>query len=136
MIPGDPFFSQVQYYGAFAPGTPLWTDGWTALSQDNVTTGVKETYTNNIPNTFSLSQNYPNPFNPSTKINFELKNASHVKLTVHNILGQNVAELVNGFRNAGSYELTFEAENLPTGMYIYTLETADIKVSKKMTLLK
>jgi hypothetical protein len=136
MIPGDPFFSQVPYYGAFAPGITLWTDGWTALSQDNITTGVEESYTNTIPESFNLSQNFPNPFNPSTQINFELKESSQVKLFVHNILGQKVAELVNGFKNAGSYEIVFEAENLPTGMYIYTLEAADIKVSKKMTLLK
>lgn len=136
MAPTDPWFTTVPYHGAFAPGEPLWTDGWTALSQDNITTRVEETYTNTIPESFNLSQNYPNPFNPSTKIRFELDNASQVKLTVHNILGQQVAELVNGFRNAGSYELVFEAENLPTGMYIYTLEAADVKVSKKMTLLK
>jgi hypothetical protein len=136
MIPGDPFFTQVSYYGAFAPGVTLWTDGWTALSHDNITTGVEESYTNTIPESFNLSQNYPNPFNPYTKINFELKEGSQVKLSVHNVLGQKVAELVNGFKNAGSYEIVFEAENLPTGMYIYTLKAADVKVSKKMTLLK
>jgi Secretion system C-terminal sorting domain len=102
-----------------------------------VITGVREeSYTSTIPQSFNLSQNYPNPFNPSTKINFELTKASQVKLTVHNILGQKVAELVNGFRNAGSYEITFNAVNLPSGVYIYTIEAADVNLSKKMTLLK
>ncbi len=136
MIPADPFFTQVPYYGAFAPSVPLWTNGWTALSQDGITDVEKEIYTNTVPQEFSLSQNYPNPFNPSTKINLELKEASEVKLTVHNVLGEQVAVLVNGFKNSGSYEIIFNAEQLPAGMYIYSLKTADKNISKKMTLLK
>ena len=103
MIPADPFFTQVPYYGAFAPGVGLWTEGWTALSQDGITSVREETYSNTVPQSFNLSQNYPNPFNPSTRITYDVKESGDVTLVVHNILGQKVAELVNDFKAAGSY---------------------------------
>jgi hypothetical protein len=136
MIPNDPFFTQVSYYGAFAPGVGLWTEGWTALSQDGITSVKEETYSNTTLRSFNLSQNYPNPFNPTTKIKYDVKESSDVTLVVHNILGQKVAELVNEFKAAGSYTISFDAESLPSGLYIYTLEAAATKISKKMTLLK
>ena len=89
-----------------------------------------------IPTEYILTQNYPNPFNPATKINFSLPKGSDVKLTVYNILGQQIEVLVNGFRNAGTYELIWDASNLPSGVYIYRLETGSNVISKKMMLLK
>jgi len=136
MIPSDPFFTQVAYYGAFAPGVGLWTAGWTALSQDGITSVEEETYSASLPQSFNLSQNYPNPFNPTTKISYSVAEASNVKLTVYNILGQEVEVLLDGFKAAGNYELTFNAENLPSGLYIYSLEAGSTKITKKMTLLK
>lgn len=135
MIPADPFFTQVPYYGAFAPSAPLWTNGWTALYQDGIS-GVNETYTSALPETFSISQNYPNPFNPSTKINYSIAEASNVRIVVFDILGREVEVLANGFKAAGTYELTFNAENLPSGLYLYTFESGSTKITKKMTLLK
>ena len=134
-VPVDPFFSQVNYYGAFNPNGGLWTQGWTALSMDGITE-VKETKVNGTPETFTLSQNYPNPFNPSTKIVYSIPKASNVKIIVTNIIGQQVAELVNEHKDAGQYRVNFDASNLPSGVYIYTLEAGSIVSSKKMTLLK
>ncbi len=131
----DPFFTVVPYHGAFDPNSFLWTEGWTALSVYGIT-DVKESYTNNIPASFELSQNYPNPFNPSTKIVYTVSEATNINLTVFNILGQKVAQLVNDFKNVGTYEVTFDAENLPSGLYLYTFEDGNTRITKKMTLLK
>lgn len=133
--PADPFFTVVPYHGAFDPNSFLWTEGWTALSVYGIT-DVKESYTNNIPASFELSQNYPNPFNPTTKIVYTVSEATNINLTVFNILGQQVAQLVNDFKNVGTYEVTFDAENLPSGLYLYTFEAANTRITKKMTLLK
>jgi len=133
--PMDPFFSNVDFYGAFAPGVGLWTEGWTALSSNGITE-VKESYSSTLPESFNLTQNYPNPFNPTTTIKYDIKEAGDVTLVVHNILGQKVTELVNDYKEAGSYTVIFDAESLPSGLYIYTLEAGATKISKKMTLLK
>jgi hypothetical protein len=88
------------------------------------------------PTEFELSQNYPNPFNPSTTISFSLPQAGNVKLTVYNLLGEQVAELVNGFREAGIHIVNFNAEIFNSGILIYKLEANGVVQSKKMTLLK
>lgn len=85
---------------------------------------------------FKLENNYPNPFNPSTSIKFTLPEVSQVKLNVYNALGEMVAELINGQMNSGSHEIKFDASNLSSGIYIYTLESAGNKISKKMMLMK
>jgi len=135
VVPSDPFFTQVNFYGAFSPDAGLWTQGWTALSQESIT-DVKDPKFNGMPKTFTLNQNYPNPFNPSTKIQYTIQKASNVNLTITNILGQEVAVLVNDHKNVGEYEIIFDAQNLPSGMYIYTLKAGSMVISKKMTLLK
>ena len=85
---------------------------------------------------FSLEQNYPNPFNPSTLIRFNLPVSSTVKLVITDILGNEVKTLVDGFVPAGKHTTLFKGEGLSSGIYFYTLITDDVKVSKKMTLLK
>lgn len=87
-------------------------------------------------NTFTLNQNYPNPFNPSTKIRFQVLENSFVKLIVYDVLGNEVSTIVNENRPAGSYEEDFNASNLPSGIYMYTLTTGNYSDSKKMILLK
>lgn len=134
--PADPFFDIVDFYGAFEPGTGLWTQGWTAISSYGITGIEEEIYFNTLPESFTLSQNYPNPFNPSTKIVYSVSEATNVTLSIYNILGQEIIQLVNGFKNVGTYEITFNAEELPSGLYLYTLETGSTKITKKMTLLK
>src|SRR3990172_1448953 len=136
VAPTDPFFTTTSYYGAFDPDGLLWIGGWTSLSHNRITDIKVDKITAVIPTEYILTQNYPNPFNPATKINFSLPKDSDVELTVYNILGQQVEVLVNGFRNAGTYELTWDASNLPSGVYIYRLETGSNVISKKMMLLK
>lgn len=85
---------------------------------------------------FRLNQNYPNPFNPSTKISFDVIKAGAVKLTVTDVTGKEVSELVNASVSAGSYEVTFNAEKLSGGIYFYRLETSSGTDTKKMILVK
>lgn len=89
-----------------------------------------------LPNNFSLKQNYPNPFNPATKISFDIPSASEVKLTVYNSLGKEVQTLVNENLKAGKYEVTFNANNLSSGVYYYRLSAGEFNISKVMTLIK
>jgi hypothetical protein len=89
-----------------------------------------------IPNVYALNQNYPNPFNPTTSISFALPKAGVVELKVYDILGKEVATLVNGFNQAGSHTVNFDASGLSSGIYFYTLKSADFTDTKKMVLVK
>jgi hypothetical protein len=90
------------------------------------------------PEKFELSQNFPNPFNPTTTIKFSLPEASNVKLTLFNILGQEIKILVNGFEAAGVHTIELNASdlNINSGIYIYKLETGSFTQTRKMTLMK
>ncbi len=88
------------------------------------------------PLEFTLDQNYPNPFNPTTSINFSLAEPSFVKLAVFNLLGEEVQVLKNEYMNAGSFNVPFNAVSLPSGMYIYKIETAQYSSIRKMMLMK
>ncbi len=102
----------------------------------NVATGV-EKVSSKVPASFELNQNYPNPFNPSTSISFSIAKSSRVSLIVFNLLGQEVATLMDGPQSAGSYKVTFDASKLASGVYLYRLSTSDgIFAAKKMLLLK
>ncbi len=91
----------------------------------------------NTPATYTLSQNYPNPFNPSTKIDYTLKTNVTVTLRVYDMLGRVVATLVNEKQSKGDHSVTFNADRLSSGVYIYSLATSDgFKMVKKMLLLK
>jgi photosystem II stability/assembly factor-like uncharacterized protein len=85
---------------------------------------------------FSLIQNYPNPFNPSTNIKYQISNNSFVTLKVYDIRGKEIATLVNEKKSSGYYESEFKAENIPSGVYFYTLRTDDFTDTKKMILIK
>jgi hypothetical protein len=89
-----------------------------------------------IANSFNLEQNYPNPFNPSTTINYTLAERSTITLKVYDVLGNEVASLVNTTQEAGKYNVKFDASSLSSGLYIYTLNTGNFTSSKKMMLLK
>ncbi len=117
--------------------------------QANTATDVK--VSNNIPLTFSLSQNYPNPFNPTTTIKYDIpmmilsegaKSSSqtfgrtYVSLKIYDILGREVTTLVNEFKEAGSYEVRFNASALPSGIYFYKLEAGHFSSTKKFMLIK
>ena len=91
---------------------------------------------NNEPFQFMLNQNYPNPFNPSTEIKYSVPVNNLVTINVFNILGQNVSSIVNEYKNAGIYSVTFDGTNLATGVYFYTIEAGNYKDSKRMVLIK
>lgn len=89
-----------------------------------------------IPKNFSLYQNYPNPFNPSTQITFSVPNDGVVSLKVFDVLGREVAVLVDEFKHTGTYHATFNASSLPSGVYLYKLEAAGKSIVQKMMLLR
>jgi hypothetical protein len=98
-------------------------------------TAVSQT-PNSMPGKFKLGQNYPNPFNPSTKISYTLAAKSMTRLSVYDILGREVAVLVNEVQNAGSYDVTFTANNLSSGIYFYKLVSSETTSTMKMILMK
>lgn len=85
---------------------------------------------------FELGNNYPNPFNPSTTITYQLANESNVVLKVFDVLGREVAELVNEKQNAGNHKIAFNAENLSSGIYIYRMKAGNFTANQKMLLIK
>ncbi|MBK7229775.1 MAG: T9SS type A sorting domain-containing protein [Ignavibacteriales bacterium] len=89
-----------------------------------------------LPTHFVLEQNYPNPFNPSTKINWQSPVAGIQSIRVYDVLGNEVATLVNEFRNAGIYEVDFDASKLSSGVYFYQLKSGEFIQTKKMILIK
>jgi photosystem II stability/assembly factor-like uncharacterized protein len=100
------------------------------------TMGELEVIVNDIPADFILEQNYPNPFNPSTKIQYSIPEETFMKLSVYNSLGEKVADLEEGMKQAGYYEVNFDGSDLPSGIYFYTLSTSKSTITKKMMLLK
>jgi hypothetical protein len=92
---------------------------------------------NTIPTTFALYQNYPNPFNPVTKIKYDLPKNTNVIIKVYDLLGREVTTLINNeFRNAGRYEVNWNASNYASGVYFYRIQVADYTSVKKMVLIK
>jgi hypothetical protein len=91
---------------------------------------------NNLLNTYYLFQNYPNPFNPSTRINYNVGEPGLVQLKVYNVLGVEVASLVNEFKNSGDYSVDFNAVNYSSGVYFYTLSVNNFTQTRKMILEK
>ena len=112
---------------------------YTAVEGDDLTeTSVTsiEREDNILPAEFSLEQNYPNPFNPSTTIKFSIPQATNVKLSIYNMLGEKISELINSQLSAGNYNIPFNAEKLSSGVYIYKLDAGQYSQSKKMQLIK
>ena len=110
--------------------------GSVSFAMSAVTSVQQQPQSNAIPKSFVLSQNYPNPFNPSTTIAFSIPQGSKVSLKVYNILGQEVANLVDDYRQAGAYSVQFNASKLASGVYFYRLQANDFAQTKKLLLLK
>jgi len=100
------------------------------------TTGIAAHGNTGVPGSYALEQNYPNPFNPSTSVDFSLPAASQVRLSVYNLLGQEVATIVNGQMAAGTHTVRFDASKLSSGVYLYRLTAGSFTKSMKMLLLK
>jgi subtilisin family serine protease len=119
--------------------TPDNQYGWgivNAMAAINFLTasGVESSPT--TPTTFALDQNYPNPFNPTTTISFTVPTSSFVVLKVYNVLGQEVATLVDGIESAGTHKVSFDARNLSSGVYFYRMKAGEFAASKKLLLAK
>ena len=110
--------------------------GSVSFSMNSVTSVQQQPQSAAIPKSFVLNQNYPNPFNPSTTISFSVPQGSKVSLKIYNILGQEVANLVDDFRQAGNYSVQFNANKLASGVYFYRLQANDFAQTKKLLLLK
>lgn len=103
---------------------------------ENTATGLSQNPGNTVIENYVLRQNYPNPFNPQTTIDFDIKTAAAVNLTVYNATGERVAELVNSQLPTGSYTATFDGKNLSSGVYFYSLRADDFVATRSMVLLK
>ena len=109
--------------------------GESQIGSIQIITGVNKS-DSNIPNNFALLQNYPNPFNPSTEIKYSIPKSGIVTLKVYNLLGQEVATLVNQEQKSGNYVVNFDASKLASGVYMYRIEANGFSLTKKMALLK
>ncbi len=132
------------YLNEPSSGTPNWfyvssnTGVYAYLIRAHVNTavGVKDESTDMVPLEFSLEQNYPNPFNPSTTINYSITENGFVTLKIYNMLGQEVANLVNKNMSTGTHSISFNASHLSSGTYLYKLSSGNKNITKKMLLLK
>jgi hypothetical protein len=100
-----------------------------------IITAVGE-FTNTIPSVYKLQQNYPNPFNPSTIIQYAIPTASNVKIEIFDITGEKVATLIDGFKSEGYYEVSFNANGLASGLYLYRISAGAFVQTRKMILMK
>ncbi len=141
----DSFIAHIFYLNDLQTGTSVFA-GTNGVATVNplvyATFSISSTPVGNIDNdlvslySFELNQNYPNPFNPATTIKYTLAQENLVTLKVYNILGKEVATLVNDVKKAGTHEVSFDASKLSSGMYIYTINAGDFIASKKMILLR
>lgn len=123
------------YIGSYLSTTSDHYPIWTRFQFGEISLSIEEPET--VPSGFVLEQNYPNPFNPSTTISYQLPVAATVKLEVYDILGQNVATLVNGYMPAGHQSVQFDASTLSSGVYLYRLSVNNHHMlTRKMLLLK
>ncbi len=148
-----PFTGNFRPYQPLTPFNGLPVDGYWRLTIIDTTSGdtgnlaawcVQITFicptggiqTVEIPNTYMLYQNYPNPFNPVTKLKYSVPQNGYVKLTVYDELGKEVQIIDAGNKEAGTYEVVFDATNLPSGVYYYKLESGGFSDTKKMVIIK
>jgi hypothetical protein len=133
---GDLNWFPTQKTAWLAQRTAEYTAIQTALDQGKTTIATAVENASAVPVQFQLEQNYPNPFNPTTTISFSLPHAANATVKVMNMLGQEVATLVDGYMAAGSHQVTFDATKLASGSYFYKLTSGDFTQVKKMMLVK
>lgn len=138
-LPEDLSYTNTMFQTAAQGGFPLGDLNWFPTQKaawETWVTDVKQENNAGVPKEFELQQNYPNPFNPATVIRFSIDKPGIVTLRVFDILGREVATLVNKEMQSGTFSVQFNASNLASGTYIYQLRTNDALISKKMILLK
>ena len=121
------------YYNSLLNATEIFTDSFATVGIKNISS--------QIPDKFILYQNYPNPFNPSTKIKFDIpavgqRHAFDVRLKIYDIIGREITTLANETLQPGTYEVTFDGSNLPSGIYFYSITAGSFFETKKLILLK
>ncbi|MCL4510987.1 MAG: T9SS type A sorting domain-containing protein [Bacteroidetes bacterium] len=127
---------KIYLFGGVSPDYKAGQFPISSVGTISVLTAVKET-PNTTPTNFKLSQNYPNPFNPTTTIEFNVPlPGAKISLDVYNILGENVKTLVNGYLQGGRHVASFDGRNMPSGTYIYRLQTENGSTYRKMVLIK
>lgn len=135
-VPNGKLFANTKYYwrvmATGSGGSSNWSAVWNFRT---MVTGITGNGTG-IPAEYKLYNNYPNPFNPATKISYDLPEGSNVKLAVYDILGKEVATLINEFKTAGNYTIQFNAEGLTSGVYFYSIEAQGFKDIKRMVIVK
>ncbi len=129
--------AQVQNFNITVANEPISItvdpNNWILKTINSVVVGIEDEMQ---PQTFSLEQNYPNPFNPVTKIKFTLASNEYTTLKVYDIIGKEITTLVNNQMEKGHYEINFDASNLPSGVYFYTLNAGGYKETRKMILMR
>ena len=124
------------YFSNLNTGFAVGSNGLIAKTTNGGGTIGIQTISTQVPKQFSLSQNYPNPFNPSTNITFDITTKGNVKLSIYDMLGREVATLVNQQLLPGNYKADWDGSNYTSGIYFYKLEANSIQLTKKMVLLK
>lgn len=116
----------------------IWiaTAGGLAVHNPNGVVSIQNNKNENVSQNFMLYQNYPNPFNPITTISYQLPKAGLVNISVYDITGKEVAKLVSEFKEAGSYDVIFNASNLSSGIYFYSLKADGFADTKKLVVIK
>ena len=141
----NPWIAEVNQYAGIGKGIALGADFslytvgmfyYSVIKYSQSSPTDVEENSSEVPETFALNQNYPNPFNPNTVISYRLPVTSNVLLKVYNIIGNEVATLVNEEKSPGNYQVSFDASSLSSGTYFYKLTTDSFTETKKMMLLK
>ena len=130
--------TSASYYDDPPPPWPKYTYSLIGCEVNGTKYGnvVSVQQENRLPGKFVLSQNYPNPFNPTTTITYSLPKSSFVILKIYNLLGREITTLVNGEKRSGTYKVTWDAQNVPSGVYFYKITAGEYSNTKKMILLK
>jgi len=129
-------FGEGLYFWRISASNAAGTSAWSNIWSFSVSLAMKISELSNLPDAFKLSQNYPNPFNPATTIRYEIPKLANVTLTVYNMAGQVVEQLVNQKQQPGSYSVNWNASKYSSGIYYYQIRTEEFQQVKKMLLIK
>jgi len=147
-LPNNPKNTVLEFYFTYNETTggasvrePASTTYKFAYGSLNISNLTDVNIVNQVPTNFKLFQNYPNPFNPNTSINYQLPVSGNVKLKVYDILGREVSTLVDAFKQAGNYKVTFNGSQFSSGVYLYRIavggnQAGSYSAVKKMILIK